>query len=430
MNLSFARNQIYFLFLFFVLAGQEIYCQEVLQQRQTNSYTRYELLEPGSQSFRIIYDVSATTPGKIFYYNTLRKGSEHSINGVFDRMTGKELRWDVVPGDHAQQNGHPQASIDTDYLKVWLARPVPKNGQARIRIDKTYQDPKSYYVSDDEIIFERRLGIKRNAVVLPKGYELVHCNYPSQVEMEDDGRIKVSFMNRGNSAVDYKITARKLAKKALDFEPIAEINPWPDYKSEPQGRDKRKARLQYQLNERAIQNRDIVYFLQQPETHSFRLYHDYTESREGMDKYLNVVRAGSKASNPSAYILDTGEKLKVETLKGDQIGEKGIRLGNEPTDDTEVVVIWYPPVQKGHSIRLRIEETYTDPNRYLLYHGELIWDRSFGRNRNTVILPQGWWLSTSSIPAIIDQTASGQPRLYFMNDRPDNIDVFIRARRK
>jgi hypothetical protein len=52
------------------------------------------------------------------------------------------------------------------------------------------------------------------------------------------------------------------------------------------------------LTERAYQDRDIVYFLQQPETHAFSLYHDYTEAREGIDKYLNVVRTGSSVSNP------------------------------------------------------------------------------------------------------------------------------------
>ena len=61
------------------------------------------------------------------------------------------------------------------------------------------------------------------------------------------------------------------------------------------------------LIERARQDREIVYFLQQPETNSFDLYHDYTESRPGVDRYLNIVRAGSRASNPSALILDTGD---------------------------------------------------------------------------------------------------------------------------
>ena len=37
------------------------------------------------------------------------------------------------------------------------------------------------------------------------------------------------------------------------------------------------------LSERARQDREIVYFLNPPETHSFDLYHDYTEAREGVD---------------------------------------------------------------------------------------------------------------------------------------------------
>jgi hypothetical protein len=69
---------------------------------------------------------------------------------------------------------------------------------------------------------------------------------------------------------------------------------------------------QERRSERAHQDREIVYFLQQPETHAFRLYHDYTESRPGVDKYFNVVRAGSQVSDPSAYVLDTGEKLMTK----------------------------------------------------------------------------------------------------------------------
>ncbi len=47
------------------------------QPRQTESdaYTRYELLAPGSAKFRIIYEVTATTPGATYYFNPIRKGS-------------------------------------------------------------------------------------------------------------------------------------------------------------------------------------------------------------------------------------------------------------------------------------------------------------------------------------------------------------------
>ena len=397
------------------------------QQTQSDSYTRYELLDPGSQRFRILYDVSATKAGATHYWNTLRKGSEHEVGAVFDLYSGKELEWKIVEGETAITNGHVSANQDTDYLQIKLIRPVPIGGEVRIRIDKTYKDPKSYYQEDNVIVFDRSLGIRRNSVMLPLGYEIISCNYPSQVAMEDDGRIRVSFINDGVQSVSYKVMARLLQNTALPID--EEAHPWPEYQPSPQGRDKSKARLNYEVGERAFQDREIVYFLQQPETHSFRLYHDYTEKRPGVDKYLNIVRAGSKASNPSAMILDTGEKLKVETLKGDEISDKGIEI-NGASEDTEVVVIWFDPVKEGESVRLRIEETYTDANRYLLYNGELIWDRSFGRNRNTVILPEGWFLTANSIPAKISLTEDGKVQLDYTNPRPDNIDVFIKGRRR
>jgi hypothetical protein len=188
------------------------------------------------------------------------------------------------------------------------------------------------------------------------------------------------------------------------------------------------------LDERARQDREIVYFLNAPETHSFFLYHDYTESRPGVDKYLNVVRKGSKASNPSARILDTGEPLKVETLVGEAITKAGLDLRGEiegaVQPDTEVVVIHFPAVAPAGSIRLRISETYTDPARYRLEGDVLIFDRSLGRPRNAIVLPAGYSLATSTIPATISETDDARIRLDFVNPRPDGIDVLLKARRR
>ena len=59
-----------------------------------------------------------------------------------------------------------------------------------------------------------------------------------------------------------------------------------------------------------------------------------------------------------------------------------------------------------------------------------MWDRRFGRPSNTVILPEGWYLTTNSIPAVIAETADGKIRLHFLNDRPGNIEVFIKGKRR
>ena len=188
------------------------------------------------------------------------------------------------------------------------------------------------------------------------------------------------------------------------------------------------------LSERARQDREIVYFLNPPETHSFDLYHDYTEARPGVDKYLNVVRKGSTASNPAGRILDTGESLKVETLRGEAITKAGLDLKGEiegeVQPDTEVVVIRFTPVPSGGSVRLRISETYTDAGRYRLEGNELVFDRSLGRPRNAIMLPAGFALTACSIPATVSETTDGRIRLDFVNPRPDEIAVLLKARKR
>jgi hypothetical protein len=161
---------------------------------------------------------------------------------------------------------------------------------------------------------------------------------------------------------------------------------------------------QDRLSERAHQDRDIVYFLQQPETHAFSLYHDYTESRVGVNGYANVVREGSVASNPSASILDTGEQLKALEMSGAEMMQSKINVGEAVAPTARVVVIPFAAIQTGQTLRLRIAETYTAPLSYKLDKEELVFDRSLGRPRNAVVLPSGWYCTFSAVPATVEPT--------------------------
>jgi hypothetical protein len=311
-------------------------------------------------------------------------------------------------------------------LQVHLARPVPANGgQARIRITKSYKDAKSYRREGEAIVFDRAIGIRHVAIVLPAGYRLTECNEPSQVLSDPDGRIRVSFMHQapGAAALVLKAAPGAPTGDAAKPPPLTNARSW---ESPPAQGPTERARLA----ERAHQDRDIVYFLQQPATNAFSLYHDYTESREGVDKYLNVVRTGSTVSNPSAKILDTGESLKGDILTGAQMKAAGIDAGGEQVAaDQQVVVTRFAPVKKGQSVRLRLSETYTAPQSYRLEGDELVFERSFGRPRNSVVLPPGWYLTALSVPAVIRQTPDGLTRVDFVNGRPDSIDVLMKGRR-
>jgi len=183
------------------------------------------------------------------------------------------------------------------------------------------------------------------------------------------------------------------------------------------------------LAERAHADREIVYSLEDPATHSFSLFHDYTESRPGTCHYFNVVRAGSRVSNPSAINLDTGERLQVETLSGADLKARQLDPGEPVGAAAQVVLVTFPPVPASGSSRLRIFETYTDPGRYGLDGDELVWDRSLGRSRNVVVLPPGWTVVASAMPTTITEDRDGRQRLSFENNRPDDLQVLIRARR-
>lgn len=393
------------------------------EQTEQDEYTQYELLAPETSSFKITYEVTATTAGAKAFFNPIRKGSVASDEAVFDMMTNEPLKYEQVSGAQAKESGLTEADADTDYIRVELARTIPPDGgQARIRIIKTYKDAKSYRAEGETIVFERPLGIRRNAVVLPAGYRLTDCNVPSQVLSEADGRTRISFMHQapGPAALILKAVPGAQTSKPRA---LTDARSWePPPKQGPPERAR--------LSERAHQDRDIIYYLQAPETHAFSLSHDYTEAREGTDKYLNVVRTGSKVSEPSAKILDTGEALKVDVLTGAKLKEAKGDPGEEKVEpDQQVVVFRFPAVKKGQSIRLRMSETYTAPECYRLEDDELVFDRSFGRPRDAIVLPRGWYLTALSIPGVVRQTPDGLTRVDFVNGRPDAIDVLLKGKK-
>ena len=166
------------------------------------------------------------------------------------------------------------------------------------------------------------------------------------------------------------------------------------------------------LSERAHQDREIVYFLQQPETHAFALYHDYTESRPGIGAYVQRRARRQPRVEPGGAPARHGRGAEGRDAQGRAGPRREARTCGEPiAPETEVVVIRFPAVQKGQSVRLRISETYTDAGRYYMDGDEFVWDRSLGRPRNAVVLPAGWYVTASSIPAVVTMTEDGRVRL-------------------
>jgi hypothetical protein len=181
---------------------------------------------------------------------------------------------------------------------------------------------------------------------------------------------------------------------------------------------------------RAEQDREITYWLLDPDTHQFRISHDFNVSRAGQRSVHNFVRAGSTVTGALFLDLDTGRELKTTHVRGRDVNALGY-YPDRSEDDALVLQGDLPrPLAEGESMRVRVSETYTDAERYGLKDGELVWDRTLGRPRNTVILPPGWKLSSVNVPAVVSLDPEGRVACRFVNARDDELHVVLRARRR
>lgn len=182
---------------------------------------------------------------------------------------------------------------------------------------------------------------------------------------------------------------------------------------------------------RAEQDREISYWLLDPATHQFRISHDFTVTRPGQKYVHSFVRKGSTVS-PDAKMtdLDTGKPLKTYTVPGKEVNALGYYP--EPVDADSIAVQGdlQQPIGEGKSARIRVEETYADPDGYVLKDGELVWTRTLGRPLNYVALPAGWMLASVNTPVVISLDDQGRVMLRFTNTRNGELAVEIKARRR
>ncbi len=182
---------------------------------------------------------------------------------------------------------------------------------------------------------------------------------------------------------------------------------------------------------RAEQDREIRYWLLDPSTHAFRISHDFTVDRVGQASVHSFVRKGSEVSPDSKItLLETGEPLRTHIVSGKDVNALGYY--REHYDDDTVVVQGDLPhaLEKGQTVRVRVEESYVDPVGYKMDGQNLVWTRTLGRPVNFVSLPEGWALVGVNTPATITLDAQGRVTLRFTNTHPGDLAVTLRARKR
>lgn len=350
-----------------------------------DDYTEYNLLDPASHQFHIVYYLNQRQAGAATLLNQTRSGSEGSDISVSDPQTGAPLKFEYKTGAELNAAGESgRLTAEEHYIRAFLPRPVPDGGEGRVRIEKTYLDEKSYYTQGEEIVFARSLGIARNAIVLPKGFVAASSNVAAQISALPDGRVKFVFENINGYASDVQIRGRRSAAAVTSS---------------------------LQVVERAFDFTKTLYDLGDPATHEVAVRHEYVETHVG-SRSTPAFLAHHTLSELAVTDMDTGKPL----TPAESGGARTIPLATPIATDRQ-------------SAHLRITGKERDAN-YRVDSGaggQLVWQTTVYEPRVTVVLPAAWEITSSSAPVTVASGRDGRVTLQFYNARLEPMAVAIRA---
>lgn len=337
-----------------------------------DAYTEYEILEPGSESFRIRYLPETTREGATEIVNGTRAGSEGEGIEVYDPRTGDPIKFTYEEEDNG---GHA--------IHAPLSMPVPAGGIGRVLIYKTYKDPRTYMMNGENIVWVRSLSGYRLGVLLPKGFAFHSSNVAAQMSTTASGQLRLAFANPSGQSNPVTIHAHPTT---ATFEPTTYTDMFFD---------------------------DIktLYDLGAPEGRTFRVEQTYSDYRKGEVAKLDSLKY--LALNDLQVVdLDTAKRLTpVQDGAGMSV----------PLD--------VPIVNDRQSAHLRVTGTVND-GTYRVVEGELTFSRTLHGLRNTVLLPAGWEVSAVSQSGTIGRTSEGRAFVALINLNGENqYSVTIKARK-
>ncbi len=362
-----------------------------------DAYTEYALLEPGSGQFRITFLPEETRAGATELVNATRGGSLGSGIEVFDPRTGKPL-----PFKYEQQGDDPENHA----IRATLPAPVPEGGIGRVLIYKTYKDPRTYTMNNEDIVWVRSLSGYRLGVVLPKGFAFISSNVAAQLTTTSDGRLKLAFANPSGQSNPVTIHARKTTAA---FAPIPSADMFFD-------------------------DVKTLYDLGSPETASVNHSSLSAEAvgsvqvraagsdpkRVAVEQTYSDYRKGDRARIDALGYLDL-QDLKVVDLDT----ARPLKPFNE--GGAVFVKLDVPIVDDRQSAHLKLTGTLPAPG-YTVVNGELVFARTLHGLRNTILLPAGWEVAGVSQSGTIG-SYRGRAFVALINLNAENsYKVTIRAR--
>src|SRR5438128_2027373 len=171
------------------------------------------------------------------------------------------------------------------------------------------------------------------------------------------------------------------------------------------------------------------YELLAPESHQFKIYYEVTETKPGARFHFNQIRPGSEASDESVIDSATGKPLKFEVVSGTQAKSDAPGENFSPEGQYIKVHLAHAVPARGE-YRLAIIKTYKDEKSYYTEGDLIVFKRSLSIPRNSVVLPAGYEIISSSVATQVLAEPDGRLKLAFVNPGSGGpLEVTIKARR-
>jgi hypothetical protein len=314
--------------------------------------TRYEI---GSESVRIVSDRIVTGAGVEEFRLPLSAGSTAARAVAVDRASGATL----------------SSTADGDALVVSLGRTLGERAERRVRIEETAERSRYVRPDGDRWRFDHAAPPGRIVVLLPPNTVLESASLPVQTAVED-GRLKLGILNPGAEPLPVR----------LEFGP-----------GEP------GAARAITGDFRADDERNIVYWLEDPAEHRIRLALELLLDAPGQAHVFSVLLPADRILDPVTLDVDRGVELPTRIVSA----REAAAIPHAPAplaDDARVLVadLGYP-VPEGGNARVRLYQTAINPGYELVADGELRLLRFLARPRTRIVLPPGWDLTSLDQPA-------------------------------
>ena len=287
-------------------------------------------------------------------------------------------------------------------LRIALGMTLGERAERRLRIEETAD--RSHYVRSHGagIFFEHAAPPGRITVVLPPGTVLASSTVPVQTAVED-GRLMLGILHPGPEPLPLR----------LEIEP-----------GDP------GAVRAMEGDFRAADERNIVYWLEDPAEHRIRLALELLLDTPGQAHAFSVLLPTDEILEPVTLDVDRGVELPTRIVSA----AEAALIPHAPTplpDDAKVLVadLGYS-VPEGGNARVRLYQTAINPGYELLPDGELRLLRFLARPRTRIVLPPGWNLTSLDQPALPHRDAEGRLVLDFLHFGGDRPSLTLTARRQ